>query len=309
MSKSTQALSDDSLSELKERATEFARSASTELTTHDAEVIPELAEHLWPGATVYVAHTPRAKLEEVVRVAAKIESIGLRASPHIVARRVESERALRDALRHLRNAGVKQVLTVAGDKQGTSGPFDSSLEVLRSGLLTEFGFDRVGVAGHPEGHQAVESARLWDALREKHEFAQSTKINLHIVTQFGFSPEVVYAWTRQLRDHGISLPVHVGIAGPASLTKLLRFAIQCGVGASLNSVMSNISAVSNLARPATTPEAWIASLTRVSTEQQALQIVQPHIFAFGGVLNTARWLRAVSDGEFDVRSDGNLELY
>ena len=79
----------------KPRIVEFARSASTEISTHDEELLPALVNKLPAGTTVYVAHTPKATLDDVVRVAAKAQSLGFRASPHIVARRLESERALR----------------------------------------------------------------------------------------------------------------------------------------------------------------------------------------------------------------------
>ncbi len=32
------------------------------------------------------------------------------------------------------------------------------------------------------------------------------------------------------------------------------------------------------------------------------RIFAPHFFAFGGVLETARWLRAVVDGSFELNS-------
>jgi hypothetical protein len=38
------------------------------------------------------------------------------------------------------------------------------------------------------------------------------------------------------------------------------------------------------------------------------QVVQPHLFTFGGALASAQWIRTVSQGNFDLRSDGTLEL-
>jgi len=47
--------------------------------------------------------------------------------------------------------------------------------------------------------------------------------------------------------HGIRLPIHVGIAGPTSLSKLIRFAMLCGIGASLRTVIRNLSAGGGIA--------------------------------------------------------------
>jgi methylenetetrahydrofolate reductase (NADPH) len=299
----------ESLPDLKPRIMEFARRASTEVTTHDEELVPALAETLWPGSTVYVAHTPKATLEDVVRVSVKIESSGLRASPHIVARRVPSERALRDALLELRQAGVEQVLVIAGDRDEPMGPFFNSMDVLGTLVLRESGMRRVGVAGHPEGHKVVEPAVLRQALRQKQDFAERTGIAVHIVTQFGFSAQALCRWRRLLADNGVLLPVHVGIAGPTSLSKLLRFAIQCGVGASMNSLLKNKSMLHNVARPAVSPEGMISALVSEGAGFELPQLIQPHVFTFGGAAKSAQWLRAVSEGQFGVQPDGSVALY
>src|SRR5579872_3526530 len=88
---------------LKARIVEFARGASIEVSPHDEELLPALVNRLPAGTTIYVAHTPKAAIDDVVRVAVKVAGLGFRASPHIVARRIESERALRDAFTELRD--------------------------------------------------------------------------------------------------------------------------------------------------------------------------------------------------------------
>ena len=54
-----------------------------------------------------------------------------------------------------------------------------------------------------------------------------------IATQFGFEAGPVIAWADRLRAAGITLPVHIGVAGPAKLQTMLKFAMACGVGPSL----------------------------------------------------------------------------
>jgi hypothetical protein len=45
-------------------------------------------------------------------------------------------------------------------------------------------------------------------------------------------------------------------------------------------------------------------LVRGGAAQGSSRIVQPHFYAFGGVSATARWIRAVIDGNFDIKPDG-----
>ncbi|MGH8208321.1 MAG: methylenetetrahydrofolate reductase [Steroidobacteraceae bacterium] len=290
--------------ELKRSIIEFVRGASTEISTHDEELLPAIANKLPAGTTLYVAHPPKASLEDVIRVALKVEAAGLRACAHIVARRLESERALKNALRELREGGVEQVLLVGGDPERPIGSLTGTLDVLNTGYLTEAGFKRIGVAGHPEGHKAIGPTVLWQSLRHKQDYAERTGIKAHIVSQFGFNPAAVCTWDQHLGEHGIKLPVHVGIAGPTSLPKLIRFAMQCGVGASLHALMKNMSAMSNPTRLAISPDEMVVSIIQGRSAYSGTHIVQPHFYSFGGAVATARWLAAVSDGNFELSPGG-----
>src|SRR5579875_148766 len=290
--------------ELKRRIVEFARGASTEIAPHDEGLVPELAGTLPPGTTVYVAHTPKATLADVVRIAAKVQAAGLRASPHIVARRIESARLLKEGLHQLREAGVEQALLVAGDRNPPAGEFTSSLEILESGLIVEAGIRCVGVAGHPEGHPAVGPDVLWNALARKQEYAVRTGTTMHIATQFSFHPEAVLAWDRRLAEHGITLPVHVGVAGPTPLPKLIKYAMMCGIGASLGKLGTGLGLVGRVAGLATSPDEMLIALVQGRAAQESTRLVHPHVYAFGGVMSTARWLRSVIDGTFELDRSG-----
>ena len=288
----------------KAQIVEFARRASTEISTHDEALLPVLVNKLPAGMTVYVAHTPKATLDEVVRVAIQAQSLGFRASPHIVARRVESERALRAALGELTEAGVEQVLLVAGDREQPL-KYSSTLEIIDSGALEAAGIKYAGVAGHPEGHRHIGPTVLLAALRHKQAWAERSGIKVHIATQFGFNPEGACHWAANLVDQGITLPVHMGIAGPTPLQKLIKFALACGVGASLGSLMKNMSAMTNLARMKTGSDEMLAGVVRGCKPYPQARIVRPHFYAFGGVIATATWIRAVMDGAFELQPDSD----
>lgn len=290
--------------ELKRAVVAFARGASTEISTHDEKLLETLAQRLPAGTPVYVAHTPKSSVEDVVRVAIKAQAAGFAASPHLVARRLPSEQALRDALARLREHGIEQALLVAGDLERPLGPFRSTLEVIATGALEEAGLKRIGVAGHPEGHPAVGPAELLSALRAKQEFAARSGIAVHIVTQFGFNPDGVCAWDRMLTQEGITLPVHAGVAGPTPLSRLLKFALQCGIGTSMSSLVKSPGAVAGLTGFAAGPDEVLLGLVRGCAGHAGSRLVQPHLYSFGGALATAGWLRSVMEGAFDLAPDG-----
>jgi methylenetetrahydrofolate reductase (NADPH) len=292
---------------LRQRIADFVAVASTEITPHDAALVPALAAALPVGATVYVAHTPKSSLSDVIRVSLDLVRRGLSASPHIVARRLESESVLRDALGTLRAAGVNQVFCVAGDGETPAGPFASTLDIIDSGALSDACLPHVGFAGHPEGHPSVNSPLLWDALRRKQEFADRTGVAVHIATQFGFDANAIADWVQELIVAGIHLPVHVGIAGPTSLPKLLRFAVQCGVKTSMQTALKSPGSIGSLLGMRMTPNEMVPALVRLSAGEEESQMIKPHMFTFGGALASAHWLRAVREGRFDLLKDGSIQ--
>jgi len=296
------AVATDPRAELKRLIVDFARRASTEITTFDEEFIPGLVTRLVPGTTVYVAHTPRATLQEVVRTAARVQAAGLNAAPHIVARRIESSRELRDAANELSDAGVSRALVIGGDGDRAAGSYTSAMDVLSTGILTRAGIRRIGVAGHPEGHPGIGQAALWHALAEKQDFAESTGTRVHVVTQFGFDPAAICKWVGHFAEHGITLPVYVGMAGPTPLPKLIRYAMQCGVGASLRGLMRSVTAMRNVTHLATSPDEMMTGI--LADCGSSPLIVGPHFFSLGGAMAAATWLRAVADGYFDLKPEG-----
>jgi len=267
--------------ELKARIMDFVGRASTEITPSHVARLPELAAVLRAGTAVYVDHPSKATLGQVVRASLAVQRSGFRATPHIAARRIANAQTLRLALAELRAGGVEQILLVAGDVEHPAGEFTSTLDIFESGILERSGIMRVGVAGHPEGNKSVGLMLLWDALRIKQQFAERTGISLYIVSQFGLNAAAMAAWQRDVTQHGVRLPIHVGIAGPAPLSALIR----------------NLSAIGSVADLATTPDQHLLALL---SAPPAAQIVAPHFFAFGGSVETARWMRKIAGGEFEV---------
>jgi methylenetetrahydrofolate reductase (NADPH) len=286
---------------LKQRIVHFASGASTEITPADDRRLPQLIDLLPPQSAIYVAHIPNTALKHVVKTALAVQRAGFLATPHIVARRIIYPHTLRAALAELRAGGVEEILLVAGDTAQAAGEFENTLDVLNSGILEQSGIQRIGVAGHPEGQKTVGPTLLWNALKAKQAFAEKTGIAMHIVTQFGLNANAIAEWEPLLNQHDIRLPIRVGIAGPASLSRLIQFAVRCGIGASLRTVMRNLSAVGGLAELATSPDQHVMRLVQSS---ETTQVVAPHFFAFGGTLETAKWINRVRRGKFEIDAKG-----
>jgi methylenetetrahydrofolate reductase (NADPH) len=282
---------------LQRRIMDFVGKASLEVTPSDEKRLPELAALLPKPTTIYIAHPPNTTLKNVVKTAVAVQRAGFAASPHIVARRITYPQTLRTTLAELRDGGVEQLLLVAGDGSQVAGEFASTLDVLASGILEESGIARVDVAGYPEGQKSVGTSLLWEALAAKYAYAVRTGISMHIVTQFGLNGKAVAAWEGELARRNISLPVHVGIAGPVPLAKLIHFAMLCGIGASLRTVMHNLSAAAGVTELSTSPDRHVMHLMELPA---ATQVVAPHFFSFGAALETARWIQRVRTGEFTV---------
>jgi methylenetetrahydrofolate reductase (NADPH) len=288
---------------LGERISGFARLASVEITSSDGALPAALVGKLPAGTALYVAHTPNATLAQVAEVACAAEAAGFRGCPHLVARRIASRAELGAALARLRQGGVTRALLVAGDLTPPAGEFSSTLDVLDSGALDDAGLASLGVAGHPEGNPNIPPAAAWDALARKQAWGRKSGVAVHVATQFGFDTEALATFDRELEARGITLPVHVGVAGPASLKSLAKFAAMCGIGASLGALLTNPGALGALRSLVKTVDEVFPAIVRLREGPLAERLVQPHFFAFGGVMKTVEWLQAVRERRFDLDGD------
>lgn len=282
---------------LKERIVAFMRAASIEITPSEEKHLPALRALLPAQSAVYISHVPNATLAQVIRTALAVQAAGFQATPHLVARRINYPETLRTALAELVAHGVEQLLLVAGDTEHAAGEFESTLDVLDSGLIEKSGIKRIGVAGYPEGQRGIGHAMLGHALKAKQAFADRTGLGMFIVTQFGFNGNALREWEPELARIEVRLPILAGIAGPAPLSKLIKFAMRCGIGASLRTVMRNLSAVSTVAELATTPEQHVMRLMQLPS---STRVIAPHFFCFGGALETAQWIHNVVSGHFVI---------
>jgi methylenetetrahydrofolate reductase (NADPH) len=286
----------------------LVRNYSIETTVPQAARVEKFSDMVAPSTRLYIAHIPGTNPVETAALAARLRKEGMEPVPHIVGRRIESIPALDEILARLTGeAGVKQVLVVAGDNATPEGKLTSGLEIIESGLLEKYQVRTIGVAGHPEGHRDVADPILRDALRRKNAYAERTGANVYIVTQFAFSPDPVLAWEK---SHGADigkLPVTVGLPGLATAKTLLKYAMDCGVGASLTAFSKRYASLTKLLTVSAPDDAIVAFAKHKEANPQS-PINAFHFFPFGGFKKTADWANKIVDGKFELNAEGGLNV-
>jgi methylenetetrahydrofolate reductase (NADPH) len=273
---------------------------SIEVMPRTAAKVPDFRAILPAGTRVYIAHIDGTPLEDMVATARRLTGEGFAVMPHVPARSIPDLSTLRTLLARYRDeAGVDQALVLAGGAKSPAGAFASSIDLLRSGAFAEAGFTRLHVAGHPEGNPDIDprggDAEADAALRWKAEFARDAGVEMAIVTQFAFAAAPVFDWIERLRAQGIELPVHVGLAGPAKLQTMLKFAIACGVGPSISVLKKRARDLTALLKPYE-PGDMLAQLAAESRARPEAAPERVHFFPLGGIVACTDWVAAQTAG-------------
>ena len=281
----------------------FMRGCSLEATRPTAEDVAALKAAAAPGTLVYLSAVPSRPQEDVVGQAARLRAAGLEPVPHLAVRNFASADALGRFLDRLTGeAGVRRLLVIAGDRTEPAGPFHGALEAIDSGLLSRRGITEIGISGYPDGHPRVADHELERVLAAKLEAAEQTGLAVNIVTQFCLDAAPIIAWVRRLRAHGIDHPVRIGLAGPTSLTTLMRYARRCGVRASTQGLARNAGLLKHLLGAAA-PDSIVRALIEANRDGE-LGDIAPHLFSFGGIGATARWAAGAAAGNIRLDRDG-----
>ena len=276
----------------------FLKGYSIEVMPRTAEKVEDFRELLAPGTRVYIAHIEGTPIEEMVATAKRLADDGYPVMPHFPARIIKDAATLADWIaRYQGEAGVDQALLLAGGVAKPHGDFDSSIQLMETGLFDKAGFKRLHVAGHPEGNKDIDPnggmKNVEDALRWKQAFSERTDAKMALATQFAFDADPIIEWVDDLSAAGIKLPVHIGIAGPAKLQTLIKFAIACGVGPSLKVLQKRAMDVSKLLLPYE-PTEVLTKLAAHKAKNPEFNIEQVHFFPLGGIKTSATW--AIENG-------------
>tara|TARA_B110000977_G_scaffold28936_1_gene37369 strand:+ start:4079 stop:5005 length:927 start_codon:yes stop_codon:yes gene_type:complete len=276
----------------------FMKDFSIEVMPRTAEKVEDFRDFL-PGATrVYVAHIEGTPIEDMVATAKRLAAEGYDVMPHFPARIIKDEATLRNWIAMYQGeADVEQALILAGGVTTPHGDYHSSMQLLESGAFGDAGFKRLHVAGHPEGNKDIDPdgamTNVDAALRWKQAFSDTSDAKMAIATQFCFEAKPVIDWANDLAANGITLPIHIGVAGPAKLQTLIKFSIACGVGASLRVLQRRAKDLTKLLLPFS-PNEFLAELAAHKAQNPQLNISHVHFFPLGGIKTNAKW--AIENG-------------
>lgn len=108
-----------------------------------------------------------------------------------------------------------------------------------------------------------------------------------------FDPRVLGDWLVRIRRRDITLPVHLGVAGPVQRAKLLSMAAKIGVGESTRFLAGHASWFLRFAAPGGySPDRLLARTEKALTAPSA-GVAGLHLFTFNQIAETERWRRAV----------------
>ena len=273
----------------------FLNGYSIEVTPNAAAKIENFAEVLPANTRIYIAHIEGTPFDEMLTTAKKITNEGFIPMPHFPARIIEDKDMLESWLsQYSGEANVQEALLIAGGSKQPAGVYDSSIQIIETELFDKYSFKRLHVAGHPEGNKDIDKdsthTNVNKALSWKNEYAKRTDAQIAIATQFCFDSEAIIQWANSLINMNIDLPVHIGIAGPAKLQTLIRYSIECGVGASMKVLQKRAKDITKLLLPYE-PTSVISELAEYKSQNPDFNIEQVHFFPLGGTKTTANWVK------------------
>lgn len=276
---------------------EFIEGYSIEVLPKSAAKVESFKDTLPAHTRVYIAHILNEDISAMVTTAKRLKEEGFAVMPHFPARMIKNKAMLHDWISAYQNeAGVDQALLLAGGLGKPIGDFHSSIELIETGLFDKFNFQRLHIAGHPEGNKDIDPDggidNISNALSWKQEYSEKTDASMAIVTQFCFDASAIHEWALSIKKDGIDIPIHIGLAGPAKLQTLLKFSIECGIGASMKVLTKRAKDLTKLLLPYT-PAKVLSELAEFKTKDPNLNIEQVHFFPIGGIQKTADWLREV----------------
>ncbi|MDA9785616.1 methylenetetrahydrofolate reductase [Gammaproteobacteria bacterium] len=273
---------------------DFTSGYSIEVIPRSAAKIESFSDLLPKNTRVYLAHLETEDIAEMITTAKRLNNEGFNVMPHIPARLIQNEAMLNDWISMYQNeAGVDEALLLAGGSKKPVGDFDSSMQLIESGLFDKAGFKRLHVAGHPEGSKDIDPGggikNVNKALSWKQEFSKRTDASMAIATQFCFDAGVVKKWADSIKENGIDIPIHIGIAGPAKLQTLLKFSVECGIGASMKVLTKRAKDLTTLLLPYK-PTQILNELAEYKYKNLESNIEQVHFFPIGGIKQTVDWI-------------------
>jgi len=233
-----------------------------------------------------VTASPVKGLEPTIELAERLAARGYRVVPHLAARSVASEAHLAEIVERLQACGVSDVFVPGGDASHPAGPFEGALPLLER--LAEMGspFGRVGITGYPESHPKIHDDVTIQAMWDKRKHAT------YIVSNVCFDAAALGRWIGRIRARGVTLPLYVGLAGPAERTRLLRMAAVAGASESARFITRHPGWILRFWMPGGySPDRLLDRAATVITAPGA-GVAGLHLFTFNQLQSAEQWRRA-----------------
>ena len=240
---------------------------SIEVTPKGATKIESFRDCLNEGTTVNVTFLPGTDPADTIAVCERLHNDGMKPVPHLAAR-------------SLRNADqLDELLTAYTSRCGVE-------EVLCIG----------GGVDDPVGDFTATMEVLKTGLIQKHG-----------IRHFCCEADIVLDWESRVRAAGNTLPIRIGIPGPATIKTLFRFAKISGIGPSMRFVAKQAKNVAKL-MTVQSPHLLIAGLAEGRAADGDCLIRHFHFYPFGGFARTATYAGAIADGKMEMLPKGGFNV-
>jgi methylenetetrahydrofolate reductase (NADPH) len=256
--------------------------------------------------SIYVTFLPDESSSRVIETAKKLVEEGYNVIPHLPARTIKDNSELEQYIGSLAEiSGCNKVLVIGGGGNQV-GSINSSLDVLKSDLLSKYNFVEVGLAGHPEGNPDISQEDLDSAIIEKNQFSNNVDFKMYLATQFFFEAVTLKNWEEHLVKLNNKLEIHAGIPGPATLKTLVSYATSCGIGNSIRFLSKQMMNITKIATTKT-PDKLIADLADYKNAHPSSKLKKLHFYAFGGIKKTSEWLKLISSSSLEINDNNEFK--
>jgi methylenetetrahydrofolate reductase (NADPH) len=245
-----------------------------------------VADWVPAGMTVTVTASPAKGLEATVELTERLVARGYRVVPHLAARSVADQAHLDGIVARLKACDVDDVFVPGGDAPHPAGPFDGALPLLER--LTEMGnpFSRIGITGYPESHPKIDDDITIQAMWDKRRYAS------YIVSNVCFDAARLGRWIQRIRARGVTLPLYMGLAGPAERSRLLRMAAVAGASESARFITRHPGWILRFWVPGGySPDRLLDRAAAVITAPDA-GVAGLHLFTFNQLQPAEQWRRS-----------------
>ncbi len=256
---------------------------------------------------VYITYLPDENSQNIITVAKKLKLEGYEVVPHLPARTIKNNSELEKYIANLSEVSGCNKILIIGGGGNQKGDISSSIDVLKTDLLSKYNFIEVGVAGHPEGSPDINDEEIEKAIIEKNKIALKVDYKMYLATQFFFEATSLIEWEINLKNIGNKLDIHAGIPGPASLKTLISYAKSCGIGNSIRFLSKQAFNITKLASPKT-PDKLIYDLAEYKINNNETNLKKLHFYPFGGIKKTTDWLNKLKKSNFLYNLNNEFEI-